>query len=127
MTTSLREFGKFLRARHAGSFARAAVLLCLVAHASLVTVTHQHSEAGFPKLAACSIEASPGNGSNGPLGTSRDTCTSCCLQRNFVNSISPISIPPDLCPEPVTTEALVLESSSNGVILVLSSRAPPLA
>jgi hypothetical protein len=124
----LREFGKFLGAGDAGSFARAAVLLCLVAHASLVTVTHQHSESGFSKLPAFGIEASPGNGSHGPLGTRRDTCCmSCCLQRNFVNSISPISIPPDLCPEPVTAEAFVLESSSNGVILVLSSRAPPLA
>jgi hypothetical protein len=123
----LRELGKFLRASDASAFARAAVLLCLVAHASLVTVTHQHSESGFPKLAACGVEASPGNGSNGPLGTSRDTCTSCCLQRNFVNSISPISIPPDLCLETVTPEAFVFESSSNGVILVLSNRAPPLA
>ena len=121
--------GKYLGTRNARSFARAALLLCLVAHASLVTVTHHHSAAGHvPKLAACGVEASPGNGSNGPLGTSRDTCCmSCCLQRNFVNSISPISIPPDLCPEPVTPEAFVLESSSNGVILVLSNRAPPLA
>ena len=123
----MREFGKFLRARDAGSFARAAVLLCLVAHASLVTVTHQHSEAGFPKLAECGVEASPGNGSHGPLDTSGDTCMSCCLQRNFVISISPISIPPDLCLETVTPEAFALESSSNGVILVLSNRAPPLA
>jgi hypothetical protein len=124
----LREFGKFLRASNARSFARAAVLLCLVAHASLVTVTHQHSESGFLKLAACGVEARPGNDSNGPLGTSRDTCCmSCCLQRNFVNSISPISIPPDLCLETVTPEAFVLESSSYGVILVLSNRAPPLA
>jgi hypothetical protein len=124
----LSEFGKFLKASNAGPFARAAVLLWLVAHASLVTVTHQHNEAGFERLATCGIEASPGNSSNGPLGTRRDTCCmSCCLQRNFVNSINPISIPPDLCLETVTPEAFALESSSNGVILVLSNRAPPIA
>ena len=110
------------------SFARAALLLTLVMHASLVTATHHHSTTGHvPKLAACGVEAGPGNGSNGPRETSRDTCMSCCLQRNFVNSISPISIPPDLCLETVTPEAFALESSSNGVILVLSNRAPPLA
>ena len=110
------------------SFARAALLLCLVAHASLVTATHHHPGAGqAPRPAACTVEASPSDGSKGPLGTNRDTCCpSCCLQRNFVNSINPISIPPDVCPEPVTADAFVLESSSNGVILVLSSRAPPL-
>lgn len=110
------------------SFARAALLLCLVAHASLVTATHHHPAAGqAPRSAACNIEASPRDDSSGPIGTKRDNCCpSCCLQRNFVNSINPISIPPDVCPEPVTADALVLESSSNGVILVLSSRAPPL-
>jgi hypothetical protein len=122
----LREFGKFLNASDARSFARAAVLLCLVAHATLVTVTHQHSESGFLSVAACRVEISRSDRSQGPLGRGPDTCCiSCCLQRNFVNSISPISIPPDVCPEPVIEQVLVLESTSSGIAFVLSDRAPP--
>jgi hypothetical protein len=125
----LRKLDNYLRAGKAKSFARAVVLLCLMGHTSLVTMTHHHGGAQPVSLTtSCSVEANTGGDSNGPPETSRDTCCmSCCLLRNFVNSISPVSIPTDLCPEAVTPEAFVLESSSNGVILVLSNRAPPLA
>ena len=117
---------KPLRASSAKSFARAVVLLWLMAHTSLVTIIHHHPGALTNPGAGTTVEANRGSDSNGSQGTRRDgCCLSCCLQRNFVTSVRPISIPPDLCPVPLATEMFVSEPCSNGVTLVLSNRAPP--
>jgi hypothetical protein len=124
----LRVLGKYSRASKARSLARAVVLLCLVTHSILVTITHHHGNGqGVPRAAACSVEASRDSNPSKPSGTNGDTCClSCCLQRNLVAGIRPISIPPDLCPKPVSSKMFVSEPLSNGVSLILSNRAPPL-
>jgi len=104
------------------------VLLCLVGHASVVIITHQHGWAQrVSRAASGKVEVAPGNGPRGPLGTSTDRCLSCLLQRNFVSDIRPVPIPPDLCLEPLIRELFISEAISNGVPLVLSDRSPPLA
>jgi hypothetical protein len=123
----LRVLAKYSRASSAKSFARAVILLWLMAHTSLVTIIHHHPGA-VPVIAGAhySVEASQGHDSNGPAGSRRDgCCLSCCLQRNFVASVRPISIPPDLSPVPVASEMFISEPSCNAVTLVLSNRAPP--
>ena len=114
------------RPARAKSFARAVVMLWLMAHTSLVIIIHHHP--GVPSNSSgggCRLEASERSDSGSP-GTRRDSCClSCCLQRNFVASVHPISIPPDLCPVSVLPEMFVSEPCSNGVTLVFSNRAPP--
>jgi hypothetical protein len=123
----LRVFDKSSRASNARSLARAVVLLFLVAHADLVTITHNHGEAQrVPRAAVGCVENMPGGGSSGPFGTNRHKCLSCYVQSNFVIDIRPISIPPHLCLEPVSPELFISEPGSSGVSLVLSDRAPPL-
>lgn len=74
------------------------------------------------------VEANTAGKSSESPGRATDTCCmSCSLQRTFASSITPMSTPSELFLELVTAEALFLEASSNGVILVLSNRAPPLA
>jgi len=96
-----------------------------VAHAGLVTITHHH---GNPqRLLKIAVGVSCDSDSGGASDTSKDTgCPSCCLQRNFVTSIQPILIPPDLCPEPVSSEIFTSEAISNNASFTLSNRAPPL-
>ena len=123
----MRVLAKHLRAGSAKSFARAVVLLWLMAHTGLVTIIHHHPGRELRSTSGvCRVVASQANDSNGSQGTRRDgCCLSCCLQRNFVTNIRPISIPPDLCPELVASEMFISEPCSNGVSLVLSNRAPP--
>ena len=123
----MRVLAKRSRASSAKSFARAVILLWLMAHTSLVTIIHHHPGGALSiPGGACVVEASQGSNSGGAPGTRRDSCClSCCLQRNVVTSVRPISIPPDLCPVPVTPEMFISEPCSNGVSLVLSNRAPP--
>ena len=123
----MRVLATWSGAGNAKSFARAVVLLWLIAHTSLVSVIHHHPGAA-PVVpgAEFRVEASQGHDSNGSSGTRRDgCCLSCCLQRNFVTSVRPISIPPDLSPIPVAPEMFISKPCSNGVTLVLSNRAPP--
>jgi Protein of unknown function (DUF2946) len=124
----LRVLGNYSRASKARSFARAVVLLCLVAHSILVTITHHHgSGQRIPRIATCSVEASRGSDSSKPSGTSSDTCClSCCLQHNLVAGIQPVSLPPDLSLKPVSPKVFISEPISNAVSLILSNRAPPL-
>jgi len=124
----LRVLGKYARASKVRSLARATLLLLLVAHSILVTITHYHgSEQRVPRPTACSVEASRGGDSSKPSGTNNDTCClSCCLQHNLVAGIGPVSIPSDLCPKPVSLKTFISEPTSNGVFLILSNRAPPL-
>ena len=111
----------------AGSFARAAVLLCLIAHASLATITHHHGGSqNVSKATSCSFEAGPSSDSNRPLRKGADECVSCGLQRNFVSDVRPVSIPPDVSAEPITREFFISHPTCNGISLVLSDRAPPL-
>src|SRR5262245_52236022 len=117
------------RARKQRSLFRTTVLLCLIAHAVLVTVTHHHPETQrLPGTAEASIEAGGRTRSGTPLQTSKDMCCLLCsLQRHSVTEIRPISIVPVLSSEPVSLEMFVWEPSCNGVLIVLSDRAPPLA
>jgi hypothetical protein len=117
--------GKYSSARNSRSFARAAVLLCVVAHAGLVNITHHHGGAErFPRAAAGG-QTSLGSGLSGPLETSRNWCLSCRLQSNFVSDIRQISITPDLCLVSVSPDLFISEPTSCGVSLILSDRAPP--
>lgn len=124
----MRVLGKYSRANKARSLARAVLLLCLVAHSILVTITHHHgNEQRVPSIATCSVEASRGGHSNKSPGTSSDTyCLSCCLQHNLIADIRLVPVPSDLCPKPVVSQMFVSEPIFNGVFIVLSNRAPPL-
>ena len=125
----MRALAKYLRFGKTRSLGRATLLLCLIGHASLVTVTHHHKwSQRASNEAPVSVEANTGRNTGKPVGKSGDACcVSCCLQSAFASSVSPVSIPPDLSAETVLSETVVLNSSSNGVILTLSNRAPPLA
>ncbi len=126
---SLRGLDNCLRFSKAAPIVRALLLLCLIGHASLVTVTHHHKwPPRTSNQTTCSVEAPPSHNSGGPVRTNGDTCcVSCCLQSTFANSVSPVAIPPDLSAEPLLREAVVLNTNANGVTLILSNRAPPLA
>lgn len=124
----MKALDQYFRAGRARSFARAIILLCLIGHASLVTLTHHHGRAQVvPRNTLSRVEADTNNDSNGPFGSSRDKCCpSCCLQRTFVSNIQPNSILPDLCLEQISAELFIAEPSFKGLFLVVSDRAPPL-
>jgi hypothetical protein len=124
----LRKFGKYFKASKSRSFARAVLLFCLVAHANLVFITHQHEiSIGIAKETAFRFEASRKSNSDKPLGTGGEACCLlCCLQRTFVSSIQPIAIPLDFAPVTVGQEIAIIVPCVTGETLVLSNRAPPL-
>ena len=111
----------------AKSLVRALVLMCLVAHAGLVSLTHHHTLTNRSLRASASgAEAGLGGETDGRQDSNREGyCLSCCLQRNFVSTARTISIPPDLRPEPVRLEIFASNPMRSGVSLILSNRAPP--
>lgn len=105
------------------------MLLFLVTHSILVTITHHHDrDQSVSRIETCSVEASRGGDSGKLPVTNSDTCClSCCLQHNLIVSIRPVStISSDQCPKPVSAKMLVSKPTSNGVSLLLPNRAPPL-
>src|ERR1700740_2998600 len=62
-------------------------LLCLVAHALFVCVTHHHDRpAGHESLATVSITTEDGDSSNTPDSSNESHCLSCRLQRTFASA-----------------------------------------
>jgi hypothetical protein len=123
----LRRSGQYSKAGRDKSFARAIILMCLMAHAGLVSLTHHHDLAQRPtRAASASFDSSQPGGSGKQTGNIPGTCClSCCLLQNFLSSIRKVDIYSDFAPQPLILEALVQESGSGGVSLVLSNRAPP--
>ena len=125
----LFKLGKHRRTGERRSLIRTVVMLCLVAHAGLATVTHHHGGSNFVSPATNSgAELSRGSNPNGPRQTSKETCcVLCSFQRNFATEVRQVSISLDFPSERVNSETSLLEPIARGVSLVLSSRAPPLA
>lgn len=104
-------------------------LLCLVAHALFVSVTHHHSPR--QNLSAQVTEsvtaADTGNSGAVPDSNSDAHCLSCRLQRNFTSNVHTASVLIHPLEEPISREALFLQPGSAGSSLLLRGRAPPLA
>jgi hypothetical protein len=110
------------------SFVRSIVLLCLVAHAALVTATHHHdlsfhSAACVPKLEAAS-QGEPANQQE-PGGDAN--CFSCRLQRSFTSDINTPSLIIVLKTATVNRETLLATICSQDPFFIFSGRAPPTA
>jgi hypothetical protein len=115
-------------ASNARAFARVIALLCLVAHAVLVSATHYHlAPQVSKKLSSASLEARQENDPNrSPDSNSHNDCLSCRLHRNFASGIHAPSIMLDLKSGPVIRETILLDLHSSEPFLISASRAPPL-
>ncbi|HKY03492.1 MAG TPA: DUF2946 family protein [Blastocatellia bacterium] len=110
------------------ALARVFALLCLVAHAVLVSATHYHI-APYPakKSASAALESRREGDQNRPHGSdNHNHCLSCRLHRNFVFGIHSSAVVLDFAPGPVVRETFVLQSHSSEPFFISASRAPPL-
>jgi len=102
-------------------------LLCLLAHAFIVSATHFHKPAPPCDFSYLSGPQLAEQGScNDNRGAASDTdCPSCVLQRNFVSDVRIPCFVIDLTPESIIGEAFLLEPHLHDPYLISSSRAPP--
>ena len=107
----------------------ALALLFLVAHASLLTVTHHHATTpAVDSASETSISSRESKSSNGtPVSSDSSHCASCRLQRNFNSVLRSPSISIALSPACVSVEVFQREARSLGARVVFSGRAPPSA
>ncbi len=104
-------------------------MLCLLAHAFFVSVTHHHSSPReFAEEAIVSVTSDDGGGSGATPGTAGDAhCLSCRLQRNFTSNIHPASLVVQLVKQPLSRETTLFRPCSTSSFFILSDRAPPTA
>ena len=103
-------------------------LLCLVAHALFVCVTHHHDRpSGHESLATVSFTAEEGDSSSTPDSSNESNCLSCRLQRNFVSNVNSSSLAIELPQEALLRENVSTDPHSYSCLLLLSGRSPPLA
>lgn len=102
-------------------------MLCLIAHAAFVSVTHHHS--ALPVIAAPAADsfiANDKNDSNPAPDSSSDAhCLSCRLQRNFTANVHPACVVVQSFREPIRRETPKAQPSYSGSSLLLFGRAPP--
>lgn len=108
---------------------RTIALLCLVAHALFINVTHHHDT---HRLVPASADTSLLGGGDTDSGNTPDTgrdghCPSCCLQRNFIADAHTTAIIVEPAEGLIKSEIFLTEPRSHGPPLRLSNRAPPLA
>lgn len=105
----------------------AVAMLCLIAHAAFVSVTHHHP--ARPQLSApsaASFIANDTRGSNTAPDSGGDShCLSCRLQRNFVSNIGTTALVVQPFEQPSVREAIVCVAHSDVSSLLLFGRAPP--
>jgi hypothetical protein len=104
------------------------LLLCLLVHAILVTITHHHKlkpvSTSGPNASLESSTTPIQGGLADPQGDSG--CLSCSLQRSFVSDIRPFRIAV-LLPEPQRWQLVPLVSTTTEPYLSTSNRAPPMS
>jgi hypothetical protein len=103
-------------------------MLCLLAHAFFVTVTHHHSSRQDLSATSASVTADNSSGSGTTPGSASDAhCLSCRLQRNFASNVHPASVVFQPLQEPLSRETTLSEPRSLGSCFIFSNRAPPTA
>ena len=104
-------------------------MLCILAHAFFVSVTHHHKSVQSPVFAAIASVAADDNRGTGtaPESTSDAHCLSCRLQRNFTSNVHPASMVVQSLEEPLRLEASLSEPGLPGSCFIFSNRAPPIA
>ncbi|HSE96716.1 MAG TPA: hypothetical protein VLD57_00510 [Blastocatellia bacterium] len=122
------ECGSHKAAGDIRALARAVALLCLVAHAVLVSATHYHIAPHLAKKgSSAALESRRESDQNRPHGSdNHNHCLSCRLHRNFVSGIHSSAVILDLLSGPVERETFVLQSHSCEPFFISPSRAPPL-
>jgi hypothetical protein len=104
----------------------APVLLCLVAHALLVSITHHHGfKAGSDQSSIVVSASETGDRGAGSMSGDGSDCLSCSLQRNFVSDLQPFAVAYESLPGSETTEIRSTSRLPNGPSLTTSDRAPP--
>ena len=106
----------------------AGLMLCLVAHGLLVDLTHHHSlKLGRDSAAGSVAEIQRSPDAPGESGSSRESaCPSCRLHNTFSSQGRSSSVTIEFAARAVDYVALTLEPHTEGVPLLLASRAPPL-
>ena len=105
----------------------AGLMLWLVAHALLVDLTHHHPIKPVHAGAAGSIAEVQGEtDARSESGSSRESaCPSCRLHNAFSSQGRSSSVTVELTARAIDYLASILEAHTEGVPLLLSSRAPP--
>jgi len=106
----------------------AGLMLFLVAHALVVDLTHHHPIKPVHNVAAGAIAEVQGEtDSRSESSSSRESaCPSCRLHNSFSAQGRSSSVTLELTARAVDYVARILEPHTEGVTLLLSSRAPPL-
>ena len=103
-------------------------LLCLMAHALFVCLTHHHdARPEHFSLTAASVAADDDGHSGSSTGSNGDShCLSCRLQRSFVSDTHTTSLIVTAITEALSCEAFLSTPHSRKVSVILFGRAPPL-
>jgi hypothetical protein len=106
----------------------AGLMLCLLAHALLVDLTHHHPVKPVRTSSAGAIAEIQGESdARSESSSSRESaCPSCRLHNTFSSQGRSSSVTVELAARAVDYVARILEPHTEGVPLLLSSRAPPL-
>jgi hypothetical protein len=104
-------------------------LLCLLAHAFFVSITHHHASLHKSAPAANVTMTAENDGGSGakPDSTDDSHCLSCRLQRNFTSNIHTATVVVQPIEEPLYVEPFLVERCSRGSSLLIFGRAPPLS
>lgn len=102
-------------------------LLCLIAHALFVNLTHHHPIArATPGLATAPFTAADTSGSNPAPDSGSDAhCLSCLLQRHFVSPTYPVPVLLGLIDAPTRYVTFPTHSNSRLISANHFGRAPP--
>lgn len=124
---SLRLSSKMIRKGNARARASSLAMLCLIAHALFVCVTHHH-DANRNLLSTVSITASGENNSNDTPDAKGDShCLSCRLQSNFISDAHTGAIAIEPTESQLIHDVIFAEPHSRLASLAVFGRAPPLS
>ena len=105
--------------------AAAPLLLFLVAHALLVSITHHHRRSDSSVNGSIAKLEGSTDGSGLGSESSGSDCFSCSLQRNFVSDSHSFSVSFKLLPDSVSHETIFADPPASRPGLITCDRAPP--